>query len=258
MRIFISWSGPESHTLAKVIYKWLPTVLPFVEPWLSSEDIAKGQRWAMDIARRLEDSSYCIVCVTPGVAQQPWVNFEAGAVSKAIRASRVSPLLFGVTHADFTSLPLAMFQCTTFQKDDVHKLLRSVNEASESPVSNSRIRENLNYTWARLSREVKSVKLSSLRPTAVSEQDDMRATADWALSVVEMDIMTLIARRYDGDVWVSEWEFSHESSQSSVRIRHALDHLVRLNLLNHYSDGDERSYQLTEAGVECVVALDLE
>ena len=78
MKIFLSWSGAESHALARVLHEWLPVVLPSVDPWMSSEDIAKGKRWADDIGKILEESSYCIVCVTPGVEQQPWVNFEAG------------------------------------------------------------------------------------------------------------------------------------------------------------------------------------
>ena len=75
-----------------IVHDWLPTVLPFVEPWMSSEDIRKGSRWAADISQQLEESKHCIVCVTPTVAHQPWVNFEAGAVSKMVSEAHVSPL----------------------------------------------------------------------------------------------------------------------------------------------------------------------
>ena len=71
----------------------------------------------------LEETSYCIVCVTPGVAREPWVNFEAGAVSKIVEQSYVSPLLLGVSIEDLGGLPLSMFQCTKFNKDEIHELL---------------------------------------------------------------------------------------------------------------------------------------
>ena len=43
MRIFISWSGAASLELARILKEWLPTVLPYANPWLSSEDIRKGK-----------------------------------------------------------------------------------------------------------------------------------------------------------------------------------------------------------------------
>jgi len=42
-RLFLSWSGDRSYRLAKVLYEWLPLVLPEIEPWLSDHDIVRGQ-----------------------------------------------------------------------------------------------------------------------------------------------------------------------------------------------------------------------
>lgn len=259
MKVFISWSGPQSHALAKIVYDWLPMVLPFVEPWLSSEDIGKGQRWATSIARKLEESSCCIVCVTPGVAQQPWVNFEAGAISKIVQASQVFPLLFGVSAADLDNLPLAMFQWTTFQNDDVCKLLRSLNEASESPIQHTELIKRLDYTWSKVSRKAMNVEPSSLPSAEDTLQDNRGGTTGLALSFQESDILALIARGYDGSRWMSEFEISLECDQSRTRIRRHLNHLVRLFLLEEYVDEDEeRSYQLTEMGFDWVVDHNLD
>ena len=111
LRVFLSWSGEASHAFASILHDWLPTVLHVVDPWMSSKDIAKGKRWDAEIGDNLEQARYCIVCVTPGVECEPWVNFEAGAVSKIVKDSYVSPLLVGVSVSDLGGLPLSLFQC---------------------------------------------------------------------------------------------------------------------------------------------------
>ena len=45
MKIFISWSGEKSRRIALMLREWFPNVLNAVEPFVSSEDIAKGSRW---------------------------------------------------------------------------------------------------------------------------------------------------------------------------------------------------------------------
>ena len=167
LKVFISWSGDQSHALAAVLHDWLPTVLHFVDPWMSSKDIAKGKRWDAEIANNLEKARYCIVCVTPGVQQEPWVNFEAGAVSKIINDSYVSPLLLGVSPDDLLGLPLSQFQCTPFEKDEVGRLLRSINQAAGSPTPEVRLDKNLDYSWARLEDKIHRIRLDVRDPVDV-------------------------------------------------------------------------------------------
>jgi hypothetical protein len=72
---------------------WLPSVLQAVKPWVSAHDIAKGERGYAEIAQSLEKCSFGILCVTAENQQKPWLNFEAGALSKQVDSSRVAPLL---------------------------------------------------------------------------------------------------------------------------------------------------------------------
>jgi hypothetical protein len=70
MRIFVSWSGERSHGVAEALRNWLPHVIQGLQPWLSSNDIDKGARWAADIASHLEESRVGIICLTPEKSNQ--------------------------------------------------------------------------------------------------------------------------------------------------------------------------------------------
>lgn len=129
MKVFLSWSGDLSHKVALEFREWLPFVIQSVEPYVSSEDIDKGSRWSIDIAKELEDSSFGILCVTPQNIDAPWLNFEAGALSKAFTTSNVSPFLFGLKPSDLKKSPLLQFQSTLYDKKDLLKLVLSINNA---------------------------------------------------------------------------------------------------------------------------------
>jgi len=64
LRIFISWSGHRSRAFAKALHDWLPHVLHYVEPWMSS-DLQKGVRWMDVIGAKLAAHDLGLICVTP-------------------------------------------------------------------------------------------------------------------------------------------------------------------------------------------------
>jgi hypothetical protein len=57
----------------------------------------------------LEESNFGIVCLTARNLESRWLNFEAGALSKAVTQARVVPLLYGLTNNDL-GLPLSPHQ----------------------------------------------------------------------------------------------------------------------------------------------------
>lgn len=126
MKLFLSWSGEVSHEVAHLFREWLPSVLQFVDPYLSSEDIDKGARWLNDILGELEASHYGILFVTRDNHCAPWLNFEAGALAKAVQKSRVMPLLFDILPTDFSG-PLTQFQMATTENLDLFKVVTSIN-----------------------------------------------------------------------------------------------------------------------------------
>jgi hypothetical protein len=147
MKVFISWSGETSHKVAKVFRDWLPSVIQSIVPYVSSEDIDKGARWSTDIAGELDESSFGIICVTKDNLSAPWVNFEAGALSKSINKSNVCPFLFNIKRSEVEG-PILQFQSTIYEKEDVFKLIKTMNTACvDESIDDSRLDKSFDVWW---------------------------------------------------------------------------------------------------------------
>jgi transposase-like protein len=119
MSVFISWSEKESlsHEGALLLQKWLPEVLPKLESFVSSEDIASGTLWLQKLFEQLANSESGILCLTKESLDRNWILFEAGALAKQAgnETVRVCPLLFEFKTLNF---PLAAFQAHILDKGD--------------------------------------------------------------------------------------------------------------------------------------------
>ena len=127
MKVFLSWSGFRSKAVAEILGKWLEQVIQAVEPWIST-GIAKGTRWQTEVADKLDEAKIGIVCLTSGNLNAPWILFEAGALSKKAKESYVCTFLLDVTPTDVEP-PLGDFQHTVFTKDDMKRLVATINNA---------------------------------------------------------------------------------------------------------------------------------
>jgi hypothetical protein len=162
MKIFISWSGDLSHQVALAVAQWLPVVLPYVKPWVSSKDIPKGSRWAVELAREMEATSCGIICLTPDNIKEPWLNFESGALSKQVVQGRVHPFLFGISPAEIGDSPLSQFQSTEINRDEIQKLVSSINETAETQkLSQDRLDLNLQICWVSLDQQLQPLLIQS-------------------------------------------------------------------------------------------------
>lgn len=157
MKVFLSWSGIKSHKVALTLRDWLPSVIQSIEPYVSSEDIDKGARWSTDIAKELEDSGFGILCVTKENLHAPWLTFEAGALSKKLEKSYVSPFLFDIKRSEING-PILQFQSTVNKKDDVLKLINTINKAcGDNKLSDERIEKAFKAWYPNLQEELKNV-----------------------------------------------------------------------------------------------------
>jgi len=158
MKVFLSWSGEQSHKVAVVFRDWFPSVIQSLVPYVSSEDIDKGARWSTDIAAELEDSTFGILCVTKDNINAPWLTFEAGALSKTMDKSFVSPFLFNIKRSEVDG-PILQFQSTIFEKEDIKKLLKTLNKAcGEDKLTDDRLDKAFDVWFPTLESELNKIQ----------------------------------------------------------------------------------------------------
>jgi hypothetical protein len=172
MKIFISWSGEDSLQIAKALRDWIPNVIQIAEPYVSAEDIDKGVRWATDVSKELDDSSYGIICLTKNNIAAPWINFEAGSLGKKVEKSRVSPFLFKIKPSEITG-PILQFQHTSSDdKDDVFKLIKSINTQAKF-LTEDRLLLSFEQWWPDLQKkmaEIPDLDVDGKEPSKTSKQ----------------------------------------------------------------------------------------
>lgn len=161
MKIFLSWSGNTSHEVALVLKEWLPSVIQSIKPFVSSEDIDKGARWNINIASELEVSRFGILCVTSDNLNAPWLVFEAGALSKIVTSSHVCPFLLDIKRSDIKG-PLIQFQSTLFEKDEILKLVQSINKVDPNErLDDKVVSKAFEVWWPTLESQLKKISTSS-------------------------------------------------------------------------------------------------
>jgi len=156
MKVFISWSGARSQTVAQSLKDWMPLVLHYVEPWLSEADVAAGERWAQALAKELETCNFGIICVTRENVGSPWVLFEAGSLAKSLQGSKVIPLLLDLEFSEIGG-PLAQFQAKKLDRDGVNEVLSSLNQAAQHPVPEARAKQLFEALWPQFSTQIATI-----------------------------------------------------------------------------------------------------
>ena len=172
MKVFLSWSGSASKQVALALRDWLPNVIQAIEPWMSSEDIEKGARWSADVAKELADTKAGVVCLTPDNRDAPWLNFEAGALSKTVEKEMVCTYLFRLRPTDLTG-PLVQFQASEANKDETHKMVATLNRATAKPIPDNKLLDAFDLWWERLDAKLAAIPSATPPKTARRSAEDM-------------------------------------------------------------------------------------
>ena len=194
MKIFLSWSGEVSHAVAKTLDSWLPCVIQGVNTFLSS-DISKGDRWNDVLAEELKESQFGIICVTPFNLHKPWLNFEAGALSRVIERAHVIPFLFQVD-ADELEGPLSQFQSTIYEREDLRAMVRTINSHTQMPVPIDILDRTFDKWWGDLNVQLMDIPVASGNET--------RTFYEWLYTRPDLDVNSIDAE------YKSAWIITNE------------------------------------------------
>lgn len=186
MKVFISWSGNTSLKVAQLLREWLPYVINSIEPYVSSDDIDKGARWSVDIAKELEDSTFGILCVTKDNLEAPWLSFEAGALSKTMEKSFVTPFLFDIKRSEVQG-PILQFQSTIFEKEDIKKMVKTLNKAcGDSGIPEARIDKSFEVWYPTLEKGLLDLKSASINESENPLSEESTHTSEILEEILDL------------------------------------------------------------------------
>lgn len=161
MNVFISWSGPVSREVAKLLKDCLEQCLgPLQGRIFLSDDIRSGSAWFEKLSTAIESSDAGLVCMTRTNLNQPWLLYEAGALSR-MKKERVflCGLLLGGLEPKDVGGPLGQFQHRPFTRADVLKLLKDLNDSlpTADRIRPAVLDRKFRSAWAKLSPHYRRV-----------------------------------------------------------------------------------------------------
>lgn len=134
MRIFLSWSKDRSRYLASAFKQWIPSVLQYTDVYMSEKDISLGERWSSNISENLSDHDFGLVFITPENINSPWINFEAGALSKN-SSSTLIPIIYKSDIMILNDGPLKQFQSQKdINKECILELIKTINSNASKEI----------------------------------------------------------------------------------------------------------------------------
>jgi len=162
----------------------LPLIINAIDPWLSSADIEAGAQWTRDLSDGLNETNHGILCLTPENLSEPWLLFEAGALSKKVGEARVAPYLLDLNHADIEP-PLGQFQSVMADREGTQKLVmdlaKTVRRQEEVVLPDEKLEEQFDTWWPTLEQEIADIPAVQDQPKP--ERSD-RALLEDVLKVV--------------------------------------------------------------------------
>ena len=268
MNLLITWSKPLSKTVALALHGWLPTVLPGIDPWMSSKDISKGKDWFRELQSVLSKIRVCLICVTPDNVRSPWIYYEVGAIASKDPDVLVCPYLVGVSPSMLCDGPLGKWQCTVADEDDTWELIKSLNaNALSSRHELSLLEGNYRANWPKLFEEIEPAFSSEVDNDEGFIQTDADQVAGVSLSAEARTLLVEASQDRHGFILYLQGHDSFQtngkdlcqdkSARSVVRWKSALDTLLSYGFLEKRGYKGE-VFALTDRGFEVADLLRLE
>jgi hypothetical protein len=166
IKVFLSWSGDRAKAVAAALHEAMSTMTDLAEPFMSEIDIEAGQRSLKEIEEAIEGTRFAVVIVTPERHDSMWLNFEAGALSRAVNGeeSRVVPLLVGMEKPTDLTGPIAQFQGKLWGREGIQKLFYSLDSVIK--IGQGVIDKRIPGVWEELDSRTKEAIAAGPAPIA--------------------------------------------------------------------------------------------
>ncbi len=171
MRVFISWSGEPSKSVADAVAKFIERTVQTARPWISTREIRSGKRWQQEIGTSLSEAQFGVLVVTPGNLNAPWLLFEAGALSKSMKEANVVPLLCGGLDPSALPEPLQQFQALLLDDEGLRTLLADINLLTATPLSDPALKDCLDAHLPKFHETVRGVVFDESAPAPQFDRD---------------------------------------------------------------------------------------
>jgi hypothetical protein len=114
---------------------------------MSEENIGSGERGLAKIASELSGTSFGIIVVTQQNQSSPWLNYEAGALSKDVddETVRVAPSLVDFERKNDVTGPLGQFQASLLNREGVESIV--VEIAKVVGAEEAAVRKRFANSW---------------------------------------------------------------------------------------------------------------
>ena len=163
MNLFICWSGRRGKSVAEQMAAWLQSVFGDRVVPKVSVGIDKGVAWRDELMAFVSESAAGLLCITREALGSPWVNYEAGMLSRSLGpagasaasgAGRIYTLLLGVSASELSG-PLAAFQSSDASDErDVRRLVDSLGRTLAPTGTHGSV--SVDDRWRKLAEELRN------------------------------------------------------------------------------------------------------
>ncbi|WP_207632807.1 TIR domain-containing protein [Foetidibacter luteolus] len=193
MKIFLSWSGDSSKTIAFILQKRLKQIFPELELWMSAYSIEAGEKWGKELDVELQSTSFGIICLTPENLAAPWLLFEAGALSKSFDSTGgVVPYCYKIAPASVQG-PLAQFQGVPADEKGSFSLVAAINNLVKNKREKADLQEMFDAFWPQWRKSLDEIAVKENKGPEYIELKRVFCgiTADFATRGGDKDIAIL-------------------------------------------------------------------
>lgn len=252
-KIFISWSKPTSLMLAKEIKRILQDSFGYsVSVFISDIDIGYGDNWRDALSKKIKDADLGIIALTNENINQPWLLYEAGALSQKCT---IIPVFYGNRE---TEGPLkdrqAVFSFS--DKDNLSKFLHDVSKELKFKIEKKHFDNYILYEW---SKSIKPGFLSDLKENQLVEGstltvDELKRSALYFADLgIEADMV--IGINYGGSIMAPTYVYK-KKTKPYISILHFKKEKNKLKAINQNLEiKDKKEFLLLDSKLKSGATL---